>query len=95
MRAHPAGLKQLLQAGPQQVPVVVVLLSTVGAVHHDPAKAAGRQQCLVDGQIAQIGEQPGPLLVIQRLFYVILGVIQCLQRQSRVLRVTSERVRGK
>ena len=95
MRAHPAGFEQLLQAGSQQVPVVVVLLSTVRAVDHDPAQSAWRQQGLVDGQIAQVGKQPGALLVIERLLDGIRGIIEGFQRQSRILRVTGEWVGGK
>jgi hypothetical protein len=35
--AHPAGFEQLLQACPKQVPVVVVLLGTIGTVNYDAA----------------------------------------------------------
>jgi hypothetical protein len=77
------------------VPVVVVVIGTIGAVHHDPSYSARSQQGLVDGQVAQVGEQPRPFLVVQRLLEVVLGVIQGLQCQGRVLRITSERVGGK
>jgi hypothetical protein len=77
------------------MPVVIVLLGAVGTIHHDSAYSARRQQCLIDRQIAQVGEQPSPLLVIKRLLDGILGVVQGIQGQRRVLRVTSERVGGK
>ena len=77
------------------MPVVVVLLGAIRAVHRDTAEPAGRQQSLIDGQITQVSEQPGPLLVIQRLVVGILGLVEGLESQRRVLRVTSERVRGK
>ncbi|MDT7595297.1 MAG: dehydrogenase, partial [Pseudonocardiales bacterium] len=77
------------------MPVVVVLLSAVGAVHRDTAQPARRQQSLIDGEITKVSEQSGSLLVIQRLVVSVLGVLQRLQGQRRILRVTSERVRGK
>lgn len=95
MRAHPAGFEQLLEAGPEQLPIVVVLLGAIGAVHDDSAYSARSQQCLVYGQIAQIREQTGPLVVVQLLLYAIVAVLQGSQRQSRVIRVASERVGGK
>ncbi len=78
MRAHPADVEQLLQTGPQQMPVMVVQLGTVRAVHRDTAQPARRQQGLIDGQITKVSEQPGALLVVQRLVVGILGVIQGL-----------------
>ncbi len=74
---------------------MVVLLSAVRAVHHNPPYSARRQQSLVDGKIAQVGEQPGALLVVEGFLDAIVGIVQRLQRQSRIFGVTSERIRGK
>jgi hypothetical protein len=95
MRAHPAGFEQLLQAGPEQLPVVIVLLSTIRAVHDNAAYSAGSQQSLVDGQIAQVSEQAGSLLIVERFVDAVVGTVQSFQRQSRILRIASEGVGGK
>jgi len=95
VRSHPAGFEQLLQAGSEQLPVVIVLLSAVGAVHDDAAYSAGSQQSLVDGQITQVSEQASSLVVIQRFVNAVVGTVQSFQRQSRILRITGEGVGGK
>jgi hypothetical protein len=77
------------------MPIVVVLLGAVRAVHNDPPYSARRQQGLVDGEIAQVGEEPGSLLVVEGLLDAIVGIVQRLERQSRIFRVTSERIGGK
>src|SRR2546430_10843998 len=46
--------RSLLQAGPQQVPVVVVRFVALTAVDDDPPNPARFEERLVDGQIGEI-----------------------------------------
>src|SRR5918997_1737810 len=88
----PRRVEQLLQAGPQHLPVVVVLLCTVYAVDHDPTHPTGSEQGLEDGEISEVSEDLGPLVVVEWFFGSVVEVIERFERAARVVRVTGERV---
>ena len=90
MRPHLAFLEQLLQAGPQQAPLVEVLLTAVAAVDDDAAHAAPLQQGLVDREVSDVGHDLVALGVAQRLR--LLGRV-AVERQRGIRRIAGERVR--
>src|SRR5690606_40898379 len=89
-RAHPAAPQQLLEAGAQQLPVVVVSFAAIRAVHDDSPDAARLQQRLVDRQVGQVRQQLGAFLLPERR---IDGVV-IPELHARIVRVTRERVWG-
>ena len=90
MRAHLALVEQLLQAGPQEAPLVVVLLAAVTTIDDDAPHAARLQQRLVDSEISEIGDDLVTLVEAQRIGIARLGGVD---RQRGVVRIPGERVR--
>ena len=90
VRAHLPLVEQLLQARPQQAPLVVVLLAAIRAVDHDAAHAARLQQRLVHREIGEVGHHLVALLDAQRLG---LAELRGVDRERGVVRIPGERVR--
>ena len=87
VRADGAVDQQLQQVGPQHVPVVIVVLLTLVAAHHESANSLVRQQGLVNRQVGQVGLDRHSLLLIQGL-----SRLDGVQRRRRVAGVVGERV---
>jgi hypothetical protein len=83
-------LQQLLEARPQQAPLVEVLLAAVAAVDDDAAHATGLQQSLVDGEVGEIGHHLVALGLAQP---VLLAALRTVEGEGGIMRVTGERVR--
>ncbi|OLS97656.1 hypothetical protein BJF90_42425 [Pseudonocardia sp. CNS-004] len=90
MRPHLPLLEQLLQAGPQQAPLVEVLLAAVAAVDDDATHAPRLQESLVDREVGEVGHHFVALGVAQR---VLLDRLRAVERQRGVVRISGERVR--
>ncbi len=87
MRAHGAVDEQLQQVGAQHVPVVVVVLLTFVAAHHQATNTFVCQQGLVDRKVGEVGLDRGALLRIQRL-----ARFEGVKRRRRVAWVVGERI---
>ncbi len=85
VRTHGAVDQQLQQVRAQHVPVVVVVLLTLVATHHQSANTFVRQQCLVNRQVGQVGLDRHPLLGVKRL-----TGLHVIQRRRRVAWIVGE-----
>lgn len=90
MGPHLPLVQQLLEARPQQTPLVKVLLAAVAAVDDDAAHATGLQQRLVDGEVGEIGHH---LVAFGLGQPVLLAALRTVEGEGRVMRVTGERIR--
>jgi hypothetical protein len=87
---HLTLVEQLLEAGAQEAPLVEVLLAAVAAVDDDAANATSLEECLVDGEICEVGHHFVALGLAQRL---LLDGFRAVERQRGVVRISGERVR--
>ncbi len=90
MGPHLPLVEQLLEAGAQQAPLVEVLFAAVAAVDDDAAHATRLEECLVDGEIGEVGHDFVALGLAQRL---LLDGLRAVERQRGVVRISGERVR--
>jgi len=79
--------EKLKKVGAQHIPVVIMVLLTLVAAHHQTANPAMGQQRLVDREVCEVGLDRRALLRIQRL-----TGLQSVEGSRRITRIVGERI---